>query len=134
MRWIDFGNHDIFAYLNKNKIAFPSKRKVMINFLSKKKKKFFSRGTTKKSYFFVTKSTIDQSPFLLFWNILYTHNFWALSYSFQETCQIQGIPIWLTKMTISHFESVKSEIRSNHTSQYTRPSNSLRGLSKRFAI
>ena len=40
----------------------------------------------------------------------------------------------LTGMTVSHSESVKSEFRSNHTSQYTRPSNSLRGLSKRFAI
>lgn len=37
-------------------------------------------------------------------------------------------------MTVSHSESVKSEFRSNHTSQYNRPSNSLRDLSKRFAI
>ncbi|MCE5166467.1 hypothetical protein HAX54_020041, partial [Datura stramonium] len=36
-----------------------------------------------------------------------------------------GIPIGLTGMTVSPSESVKSEFRSNHTSQYTRPSNSL---------
>lgn len=45
-----------------------------------------------------------------------------------------GHPVGLKGMTVSHSESVKSEFRSNHTSQYTRPSNSLRGLSKRFAI
>ncbi|MCD7464321.1 hypothetical protein HAX54_052509, partial [Datura stramonium] len=39
---------------------------------------------------------------------------------------VQGIPIGLTGMTVSPFESVKSEFRSNHTTQYTRPSNSLR--------
>ncbi|MCD7462089.1 hypothetical protein HAX54_047740 [Datura stramonium] len=42
-------------------------------------------------------------------------------------CMVQGIPIGLTGMTVSLSESVKSEFRSNHTSQYTRPSNSLRG-------
>ena len=37
-------------------------------------------------------------------------------------------------MTVFHSKTVKSEFRSNHTPQYTRSSNSLRGLSKRFTI
>ncbi|KAK4359515.1 hypothetical protein RND71_021744 [Anisodus tanguticus] len=43
-------------------------------------------------------------------------------------CLRSGIPIGLTGMTVSPSESVKSEFRSNHTSQYTRPSNSLREI------
>ena len=43
-------------------------------------------------------------------------------------------PNWIEWDDSFSSESVKSKFRSNHTSQYIKPSNSLRGLSKIFVI
>ena len=77
----------------------------MIN--STKEKSLFSRGTTRNSYLFVTESTIDQ--FRLYWGVLNTPIILSFMLLLPETCQIQGIPIRLNEMTVSHSKTVKNK-------------------------
>lgn len=119
MTYLLFGCLNIIFFLNDGEWLIPQTKEVF----------FYEVQLEIKIYLLRNQPWINS---LLFGSSEYTHN--SELHVTPTKRHVRAGASQLDGITVSHFESVKSKFRSNHTSQYTRPSNSLRGLSKKFAI